>query len=137
VGDFNLIRFPENRNKAGGNSNEMMLFNDLIHHLDLIGILFQGIDFTWNNIPDNTLLEKLDWVFTSTSWSLSCPNTKVLPLYHIPYIIQIDTLVPKSNVFRFENYWVDFRGFQEIVKMHWDSNPFHSNSARTISGKFK
>jgi hypothetical protein len=31
---------------------------------------------------------------------------------------------------------VDFSGFQETVKLHWDSNPFHSNSAKTISGKF-
>jgi hypothetical protein len=44
----------------------MMLFNDLIHHLDLIDIPFQGRDFTWSNMQDNTLLEKLDWVFTST-----------------------------------------------------------------------
>jgi hypothetical protein len=32
---------------------------------------------------------------------------------------------------------VYFTGFYEIVKLHWDSNPFFSNMARTISGKFK
>jgi exonuclease III len=34
AGDFNLIRSPENRNRVGGNLNDMMLFNDLIQHLD-------------------------------------------------------------------------------------------------------
>jgi hypothetical protein len=32
---------------------------------------------------------------------------------------------------------VEFSGFQETVKLHWDSNHFYSNSAKTISGKFK
>jgi hypothetical protein len=33
VGDSNLIRSPENRNKPGGNANEMLLFNDIISHM--------------------------------------------------------------------------------------------------------
>jgi hypothetical protein len=30
VGDFNLIRGPHNRNKPGGNVEEMLLFNEVI-----------------------------------------------------------------------------------------------------------
>lgn len=40
MGDFNLIRCPENRNRNGGNVNDMMLFNDLINHMDLVDIAF-------------------------------------------------------------------------------------------------
>lgn len=40
MGDFNLIRSPENRNRSGGNHNDMMLFNDVINHLDLVDIAF-------------------------------------------------------------------------------------------------
>jgi hypothetical protein len=90
IGDFNLIRSPENRNRPGGNFNEMWLFNDLIQHLDLVEISFQGRYFTWSNMQYNALLEKLDWVFTSASWSLSYPDTKVLPCvstYFRPCII--------------------------------------------------
>lgn len=36
VGDFNLIRGPSNRNRPGGDSNNMMLFNSIIQHLDII-----------------------------------------------------------------------------------------------------
>jgi hypothetical protein len=45
-GDFNLIRAPENHSRGDGNANEMLLFNDLIHHLDLVEIQFQGRSFT-------------------------------------------------------------------------------------------
>jgi hypothetical protein len=36
VGDFNLIRSPEGRNRPGGNVNEMLLFNEAISHLALV-----------------------------------------------------------------------------------------------------
>ena len=42
VGDFNLIRYPENINRPGGNVNDMMAFSNLILHLDLIEIPFKG-----------------------------------------------------------------------------------------------
>lgn len=60
MGDFNLIRSPENRNRAGGNANDMLLFNDLINHLDLVDFAFQGREFSWSNMQDSPLLQKLD-----------------------------------------------------------------------------
>jgi hypothetical protein len=87
-------------------------------------------------------LENLDWVFTSTSWSLRFPNTKVLPLDrpisdHIPYLIQIGTQIPKSSVFRFENYWLNFDGFMDVLHLYWNCSPYFGNAARTLSSKFK
>jgi exonuclease III len=116
LGDFNLIRSPENRSRPGGNTSEMFLYNDVILHLDLVEIAFQNRAFTWSNMQDNALLEKLDWVFTSSSWSLSFPGTKVSVLDrpisdHVPYVIQINTEIPRTNVFSFENYWMNFSGF--------------------------
>jgi len=37
VGDFNLIRKPEDRNKEGADVNEMFLFNEAINKLGIIG----------------------------------------------------------------------------------------------------
>jgi exonuclease III len=68
AGDFNLIRSPEDRNRLGADINEMLLFNDLIQHLDLAEIQIQNRQYTWSNMQDVPLLEKLDWVFTSSSW---------------------------------------------------------------------
>lgn len=44
--DFNLIRTPENRNKPGANVSDMLFFNDLIQHLNLVDIPFQGRSYT-------------------------------------------------------------------------------------------
>lgn len=46
MGDFNLIRGPENRSRPGGSTNDMLLFNDMIHHLDLVDIAFEGKEFS-------------------------------------------------------------------------------------------
>jgi hypothetical protein len=35
LGDFNLFRKPEDRNRDGGNLNEMLLFNEAISSLGL------------------------------------------------------------------------------------------------------
>jgi hypothetical protein len=68
-------------------------------------------------------LEKLDWVFTSSSWALSYLDTtvKVLdrPVYdRSPFVVTIRTHIPKSKVFRFENYWMDFPDFLSVVDSH-------------------
>lgn len=38
LGDFNLIRNPTDRNRPGGDIQEMMMFNNAISYLDLTEI---------------------------------------------------------------------------------------------------
>jgi hypothetical protein len=133
-----LIRSPLNHTRPGVNVNKMLLFNDLIQHLDLVEVSFSGRAFTWSNMQSNALLEKLDWVFTWASWTLSFPDTKVLPLSrpsdHTPYVIQMNSRIPKSHIFIFENYWVQFDGFLDTVHLHWNSTPFYGDATRTLGG---
>lgn len=75
VGDFNLIRKPEDRNKDGADVQEMFLFNEAISTLELVEIPLLGRHFTWTNKQAEPLLERLDWFFTSPNWTLSYPNT--------------------------------------------------------------
>jgi hypothetical protein len=77
VRDFNLIRRPENRNREGADTNEMFMFNEAISRLDLIELPLHGSQFTWTNKQFEPLLERLDWFFTSNSWTLKYPNTLV------------------------------------------------------------
>ena len=69
VGDFNLLRKPENRNKPEGDVNEMLLFNDAISSLGLIELPLYGRKFTWINKQPSPLMERLDWFFISSSWT--------------------------------------------------------------------
>lgn len=140
--DFNLIRGPDNKNKQGGDLSEMNMFNELISDLDLAKTPFSGRSFTWSNMQTDPLMVKLDWVFTSPSWALSFPATFIQPLSkpvsdHIPYVIHIGSSIPKSNLLRFENHWVQHPGFLETVDLHWNNSPFYANAARSMSAKIK
>ena len=109
TGDFNLIRSPHDRNRSGGDANNMLRFNSILQQLDLVEIPLKGRNFTWSNMQDLPLLEKLDWIFTSANWSINFPNTLAYPLArvssdHIPIHIQIGSDIPKASIFRFENY---------------------------------
>jgi endonuclease/exonuclease/phosphatase family metal-dependent hydrolase len=55
------------------------------------------------------LLERLDWIFTSASWTSSFPSTFAHALTkptsdHVPSVVTIGTNIPRSNIFRFENH---------------------------------
>lgn len=65
VGDFNLYRRAENRNRPGGNVSDMMLFNGAISALGLVEIPLHGRKLTWTNKQQPPLLERLDWFFSS------------------------------------------------------------------------
>jgi hypothetical protein len=110
MGDFNFYRSTANRNRPRGNTNDMMLFNDIIHHLSITKLPIKGRGFTWSNMQDQPLMQQLDWFFTTPNWTMSCANTIVLPLEkstsdHTPCRIQIGTQIPKASLFRFEMVW--------------------------------
>jgi exonuclease III len=66
LGDFNFMRKPSDRNKPGGDVNEMLLFNEAISNLGLVELPLKGRKFTWSNMQQEPLQERLDWFFTST-----------------------------------------------------------------------
>jgi exonuclease III len=142
LGDFNLIRSPDNRNRPSGNTNDMMLFNDIISHLDLVEVPLKNRAYTWSNMQQNSLLEKLDLVFTSSSWTTTFPNTLAYALSHaisdhVPYVVQMESMVPKAYIFRFENYWITFPDFLQTVQYFWNLLMHRDNHALILSGKLK
>jgi len=80
LGDFNLIRRPENRNIQGGSLMEMfILMRQSVPWVSMK--LLCRREYTWSNKQISPLLEKLDWAFTLNSWVLSYPDTSLsLPL---------------------------------------------------------
>ena len=142
LGDFNFIRSPNNRNKPGGDAADMLLFNEFIRAQSLMELPVKGRSYTWSNMQDSPLLEKLDWVFTSTAWTISYPNTMAFPMAmttsdHIPIMISIGTNIPKSKVFRFENYGLEHTQFREVVQGIWAQPVDVQDSAKVIATKFK
>lgn len=46
MGDFNFIRSPEDRNRPGGDVNQMLLFNEAISNLGLIELPLKGRQYS-------------------------------------------------------------------------------------------
>jgi hypothetical protein len=142
VGDFNLIRSPENRNKEGGNIHEMMAFNDAISRLRLVELPLKGCKYTWTNKHSSPLLERLDWFFTSNAWTTLLPNSFVTGLVrdtsdHTPCVITASTKTPRPLIFRFENYWLEHEDFMAILQQGWSSTSQLHDCAKNLSAKFK
>lgn len=142
VGGFNLIRKPADRNKPGGNSGEMLLFNAALSQAGLEEIPFKGKKYTWTNKQENPLFQRLDWFFCSASWALNYTGSVAPALsrdtsYHDPCKITISTDIPKAKVFRFENLWLQREEFMEVMQNAWDINVSHPDLAKKITGIFK
>jgi hypothetical protein len=142
VGDFNLIRAPENRNKEGGNVQEMLAFNNAINNLRLVELPLRGCKYTWTNKQQNPLLERLDWFFTSNAWTSMMRNTFATGLvrdisYHTPCVISASTNIPRPRVFKFENYWLEHEDFLAVMLHGWNLPTQQQDSAKNISAKFK
>jgi hypothetical protein len=142
MGDFNFYGYAENRNKAGGNFQNTLIFNNIISHLGLIELPLKGRSYTWSNMQAAPLLEQIDWFFTSVAWTGVFPFSVVLPLAritsdHLPCRVQIGTSIPKANIFRFENFWLQHPECLEQIKTVWLTPVNVCNSAHAISAKFK
>ena len=116
LGDFNFLRSLDNRNLPGGDLNDMFIFSEIIGHLGLLELPIKGRSYTWSNMQDTPLLDQLDCFFTSVDRISDYPMTEVIPLArnasnHVPCVVTIKTSIPKSNLFRFENYLVRSGGF--------------------------
>jgi hypothetical protein len=142
IGDFNFYRYEGNRNKSGVNFHDSLIFNNIISHLGLIELPIKGRSYTWSNMLDNPLLEQINWFFTSAAWTSVFPFTVVLPLAritsdHLPCKIQTGTNIPKANIFRFENYWLNHTECLEKIRNVWISPVNVVNNAHVVSAKFK
>jgi hypothetical protein len=142
VGDFNLIRRPDNRNKPGGNINKMLLFNEVISSQGWVEISLHGRKDTWSNKQVSPKLERLVWFFTSSSLTLNYPGTtahalNMEPSDHAPCLIHITTNIPKAKVFHFENYWMENEHFLEVVIHGWLVPTFQQDPAKIVTTKFK
>lgn len=120
----------------------MLLFNEAISSLGLVEIPLHGRRFTWTNKQHPPLLERLDWFFSSNAWTLAYPHTIAKSLVmetfdHWPCVIEIRTNIPKSKIFRFENFWMEYESFLPLVAATWNGQFSQTDPALLISAKFK
>lgn len=120
----------------------MLAFNEAISRLSLVENSLEGCKYTWTNKQQNPLLERLDWFFSSNSWTTLCPITSASALSrdtsdHTPCLITASTTISKSQVFRFENYWLEHEQFPAILQHGWSLPTHHLDKAKNLGAKFK
>lgn len=120
----------------------MLIFNEAISNLGIVEIPLSGNKCTWSNKQENPLLVRLGWFFTSGSQLSSYPGTKAYTLStdtsdHIPCVISIETSIPKAQIFRFGNYWMEHGDFLQIVQHAWAIPVTQQDNAKKLVANSK
>jgi hypothetical protein len=134
-GDFNMLRYPQEKSRGRFDTHWPLLFNAVIDSLDLKEVSMIGRQFTWaNSLPEPTY-EKLDRVLMDSDWELKFPlvSVRVLPRIealsdHASILLSTGTPSPqRRRQFKFELGWLLREGFSDMIKFIWDK-PVAGNS---------
>jgi hypothetical protein len=124
-GDFNIIRFPSERNKKGVHKHTG-IFNSIINAFELIDLHMTGGKYTWSNNQTDPTLERLDKFLVRKSWQKLFPLSLVYKMPrelsdHNPLIISLNMNQPWRNLnFRFELSWLKHPDFLHKIQEIWD-----------------
>jgi hypothetical protein len=116
AGDFNMIRYSHEKNNANFRLAEAEAFNQCVERLDRV-----FINLAWDEILPSTILSSL----TRTTSD------------HVPLRVDVSTVIPKSNLFRFENYWVKAAGFQDVLTSVWACRTDNNDTSAIVAAKLK
>jgi exonuclease III len=91
--DFNLSRFPGDKNNARINLKYVDCFNDWVNKWGLLEINPSNRKYTWANNQKNLVMAKWDMIFISTKWERTFPLVRVTSLEksisdHTPLFIE-------------------------------------------------
>ena len=132
MGDFNAVRFTEDRRGKGNNASASKLFNKFVNHNLLLELGLNIRHFTWSNLREDAMLAKLDRYIVSLDWHHQYPLTMLSTLVrstldHTPLILHQTRgswgMPPSNRPFCFENLWFSCLGFGEWINSWWESAP--------------
>jgi exonuclease III len=138
-GDFNVIRFPSERL---GNSRfvpAMEEFSRFIFDRGLVDIPLRGGQFTWSN---GHSWSRIDRFLLSSGWEEKYSNvvqkrlTRVMT-DHFPIILESEGTTSRGGYFKFENMWLKFEEFVELVESWWKSYQFFGDPSYVLAQKLK
>ncbi|XVE95789.1 hypothetical protein REPUB_Repub02eG0163900 [Reevesia pubescens] len=135
-GDFNVVRYPHEKNGVGYNLGAMFQFSDFIEELGLVDLQLEGGKFTWSSNREEPCFCRLDRFLISVVFieNLNALTQKILPRSlsdHNPVVLCEVTVDWGPKPFRFFNHWLEFDGFNAMVQSTW-------KQASTISkGRFR
>ena len=141
-GDFNVVLSPNDRNLVGGLSHPMRRFNEVVNELGLRDLPLQGGPFTWRGGNGNQRMSRLDRFLVLADWESQFSNVihRTLPRPvsdHCPVMLDSDGIKSGSSSFRFENMWLKFEGFKDLLRGWWQSLQFSGSYSFVLASKLK
>nr|GEV50644.1 RNA-directed DNA polymerase, eukaryota [Tanacetum cinerariifolium] len=125
MGDFNEVRRKEDRWGTAFNVFGTRFFNQFISLAGLIEIQLEGYNFTWAH-PSASKMSKLDRFLVFDGLLSIFPHLSAMCLdrhlsNHRPILLREVNVDYEATPFRFFYSWIDFLGFDLMVKQKWES----------------
>lgn len=133
-GDFNIIRYINEKSSIDGVHRHTPVFNSLMHFYELREIVMSGGMFTWSNNQEVPTLEKLDRILVTKEWEDIFPQASVSRLPremsdHSPLIVSTGKKGSLPFIqFKFELGWLKNLEFFPLVEKIW-RKPCRAKSA--------
>ena len=142
VGDFNLIRYPFEKNNSNFDRGLAALFNSLIRDMGWFDLPLHDRHFTWTNGQASPVLAWLDRVFFNSDWNSLFPDSSLTSLSrptsdHHPLLVRASTTIPKPSNFCFENSWLLDPFFLPSVLDSWVGRGAPRNGALDLAACIK
>ncbi|GJT30237.1 RNA-directed DNA polymerase, eukaryota [Tanacetum coccineum] len=125
MGDFNEVRYIEERWGSVFNSHGANAFNSFISNSGLNDIQLEGFSFTWAH-PSATKMSKLDRFLMSNGLLSAFPLISAICLDrhlsdHRPILLKEVFSDFGPTPFRFYHSWLELPGFDDLVSKFWKS----------------
>ena len=120
-GDFNILRFLEERNKEGRWTGALRRFSQIIDDLELKDLPLLGGEYTWARGLGNQRMASLDKFLISYDWEdyFRNVNQSILPKplsdHFLILLVGGGSLVHGLTPFRFKNMWIKIEGFKSLI----------------------
>ncbi|XP_021996145.1 uncharacterized protein LOC110893344 [Helianthus annuus] len=119
TGDFNAVRFREERKNCSFKSTCASNFNNFIFDAGLFEYNMRGSKFTFSS-PDGRKQSKLDRFLVNSGFFSSWPEASVVAESsflsdHCPIILKTELTNFGPKPFRLFDSWYDLSGFREVV----------------------
>ena len=123
-GDWNIVRFPSEKSRAGSTTEDMKSVSDWINSQALVDLPLKGASFTWSNHQSSPTLSRLDRFLVSNEWLDLYPEVcqLALPKVASDYCpIMLDSNLDRwgPTPFRFELMWLEEKNFTEKIRGWW------------------
>ena len=129
------------RNTMGRLSQSMRRFVEVLNELGLRDIPLQGGPFTWRGGHNNHYMSLLDRFLVTADWESQFSNMvqSTLPrLVSDHCLVMLDNEGIKSRPSpRFENMWLKFEGFKDLLRVWWQSLHFSGSLSFILASKLK